>query len=160
MGGTLPPTRDGHGGEPLPPKTPLLPGGEPWCLGGGLFEAWGGAILSRVFEAFLRFSRAPPLGGGEPLCDFLMLPPWEGGATQILGSILGVGGEQGGAHAEIFTSENLTGSPPEWGGARGVAFSVLGPQGGAHVPIWERSMNTPTLISVNLSSQLLWWPGT
>ena len=33
---------------------------------GGLFYAWGGAILSLVFEAFLKFPRAPPLTGGEP----------------------------------------------------------------------------------------------
>ena len=36
----------------------------------GLFGAWGGAITSRVFEAFLEFGGAPPHSGGEQITDF------------------------------------------------------------------------------------------
>ena len=71
----------------------------------------------------------PPSVGGSISVIFACSPPERGGATPILGSILGVGGEQGGAHAEIFTSENLTGSPPEWGGARGEHFRFWGARG-------------------------------
>ena len=71
--------------------------------------------FSRRYKGILLdLSVAPPLGRGEPRGEHFRL-----------------GGEQGGAHAEISTSENLSGSPPGWGGAKGGAFSVLGRQGGS-----------------------------
>ena len=98
----------------------------------GLFGAWGGAITSRVFEAFLEFGGAPPHSGGEQIADFGVLPPTVGG-TLLQNSPNGVEFlEMGGSTSRIFQNENFDGSPPQWVGAWGVAFRALGSVGGEH----------------------------
>ena len=64
-GGEPPLPQNPWGGANRPQDSPPQWGGAR-VFWGVLFEAWGGAILSRVFEAFLKISRAPPLSGGEP----------------------------------------------------------------------------------------------
>ena len=85
MGGTLPPTRDGHGGEPLPPKTPPHSGGEQSRYGG----EQGGSHQKCQFRAF---GGAPPHSGGDfwpILVDFRVLPPTVGGTLVHLGGSRG-----------------------------------------------------------------------
>ena len=74
----------------------------------------------------------PPSVGGSISVIFACSPPEWGGATPILGSILGVGGEQGGSHAEISGKLRVYDPPfrPNPGENKGGSFTLSerGPQ--------------------------------
>ena len=132
-GGDSPPHPGTLGGEHLPPKTPTQMGG---TLGkmGGLFGAWGGAVTSLVFEAFLKKCAAPPHSGGEQIADFGVLRHKWGGLCSKIVQMGGSFWSLGGSTSRIFQNENFDGSPPQWGGAWGGAFGALGGDGGEHSP--------------------------
>ena len=142
MGCRTVPIPEPLGGAHRHQNSPLSGGSQ--AVLGRTFGGWGGATLSRVFEAFLKFSRAPPSEGGS-ISMIFACSPLRGGATPILGSILGVGAEQGGAHTEIFTSEKLTGSPPDRGEPGAEPQGTLGCSGGSHRLHLGKRNDTPTL---------------
>ena len=88
---------------------------------------------------FFRFQDATR--GFYSICPWL--PPWVGGSQG--GSIFGLGGSRG-EPTPKYPHLKISVAPPLGGGEpRGEHFRSWGAKGGAHVGIWERSMNTPIL---------------